>query len=91
LHFGLLVEDHFGVRVSLIGDGGIVLAAVKPDALAAGLRPALPWLRALLVGADRGQRPGGGVWLWWSWWCSAPLDAGTFGFRLMLYTVSVDG
>ena len=39
--FGLLVEDHFGVRVSPIGDGGIVLAAVKADALAGGLRPAL--------------------------------------------------
>ena len=38
---GLLVEDHFGVWVSPIGDGGIVLAAVKADALAGGLRRAL--------------------------------------------------
>jgi hypothetical protein len=28
---GLLVEDHFVVRVSPIGDGGIVLAVVKAD------------------------------------------------------------
>jgi len=31
--FELLIEDHFGVRVSPIGKGGIVLAAVKAVAL----------------------------------------------------------
>ena len=54
LHFGLLVEDYFGVWVSPICDGGIVLATVKADALAGGLGPAL----SVAAGAAGGRRSG---------------------------------
>ena len=55
-----------GVRVSLIRDGGIVPPRSRPMPLRVACGQPWPWLRALLVGGDRGERRVGGAECPWA-------------------------